>query len=486
MIFDTYEPREVLKNFEKISKIPRGSGNEKAISDFIADFARDLNMKVYQDKWHNLIIQKPASPGYEKKAPVVLQAHLDMVCEKNADTEHDFTTDPIDIYVDGDLIKARGTTLGADNGIGVSIGMALLEGDYAHPPLEIVFTTEEESGMGGAENLSISHITGLQMFNLDTADDTTFIMGCAAGSMVEFDIPTQRIEVAEGQTICKIMVKGLKGGHSGSDINKERGNANQILGLLLSSVSSAVEMNLSSISGGMKINAIPREAQAVITFSALNVNKAIVTLEKARKELAAVYQITDPELSISWDFDIYTGIEDEKLTALSALSGQKVISSLLLMPSGVRAMSTELSGVVASSCNLGVVETHDGFIRILAMPRSASEPYSHHMECVIGSLAKLVGATVIFSQRSPAWAFNSNSPLLKTASEAYRDVFDCEPNVVAIHAGLECGLFANRLPGLDIISFGPNTYDMHTPDERVEISSVGRVWTFIKTALAAL
>jgi len=466
----------VLAHFEAISQIPRGSGNEKAVSDYVADFARGLGLETIQDKWNNLIIFKPGTPGYESKDPVILQAHLDMVCEKNADTVHDFTRDPIKTYIDGDFMKARGTTLGADNGIGVALCMAFLQDGEAHPPLEIVLTTDEETGMDGAENLDMSQLKGRRLINLDTGDETTFVMGCAAGTTAEYTLPAQWTTLEPGLTVCEIYVKGLKGGHSGEDIKKERGNALRILGHLLASLGDDVK--IAKVSGGMKVNAIPRESEAIIAFT--DEKKAEAALEKCRQDLQEQFRISDSGLCIEWKI----GGNAEKI--LTHEWGQKVVSSLLLIPTGVEARSLEIDDLVNASCNLGVVETSESSIKMSAMVRGAAELYNRQIERQIAALAKHMGADIKFMQRSPAWPFNPESKLLKTAVGVYSTVFKREPKFTAIHGGLECGLFSDKIPGIDIVSFGPDTHDLHTPDERLSLSSTARVCEFLQVMLREL
>jgi len=480
MILENYKPREVLKHFEAISQIPRGSGNEKAVSDYIATFATNCGCKAVQDKLHNLIIFKDANGSGEGKPPIILQAHLDMVCEKNADTVHDFLTDPINLYVDGDYIKAHGTTLGADNGLGVALCMALLEAtDIPHPPLEIVLTTEEETGMDGAENLDFSLFTGKQMVNLDNSNDTCFIMGCAAGTTVEYTIPADWEAVAANTAALDINVSGLTGGHSGGDISRERGNALRITGQILAALSAEMDVRIASVSGGMKVNAIPREATATITIPKTDTDKAKNILETCQVNLATQYRATDSGLQISWE----TGSVGK---VLPAGVGQNVVASLNLMPNGVIARSMEIERLVNSSCNLGVVETTHECVKISAMPRGAARFYNQATETQISQLAQLTGAQVVFMMRSPAWPYNPDSELLKIAQECYKPVFGQEAKVTAIHAGLECGIFMEKIPGLDIISFGPTNHDLHTPDERLSISSTEKSWEFLKKLLATL
>jgi len=480
MILANYEPKAVLKHFEAISQIPRGSGNEKAVSDFIAEFACGLGYKTIQDDLHNLIIYKPAFTGYQGKPAVILQAHLDMVCEKNADTVHDFLTDPIKLYVDGDFIKAKGTTLGADNGLGVAMCMAVLEDkDLQHPALEIVLTVEEETGMAGAYNLDGALLSGTRMLNLDNSRGKEIIMGCAAGTTVEFTLSANWEAVTPDKTAYTITVKGLTGGHSGGDIHKERGNALRILGHTLAALHQQTDIRIAHVSGGMKLNAIPREAVATIAIPKSEADNALAVLEKCRTDFAAQYRAVDSGLEISW-----AASSADK--ALTTKCSHNLIASLTLFPNGVQCMSTEIEGLVNASCNLGVVETLPDGIKILAMPRGAAGFYNQQMERQISHLANLTGAKVTFMQRSPAWPYNPNSELLKIAQACYSPIFGYDAEISAIHAGLECGLFEEKLPGLDIISFGPTNIDLHTPDERLSISSTIKSWAFLQDLLKTL
>ncbi|MCL1883350.1 MAG: aminoacyl-histidine dipeptidase [Defluviitaleaceae bacterium] len=471
----------VLKQFLEISKIPRGSGNEKSVSDFVADFGRKRGADVAQDEWHNLIIKKAASAGYESKPPIILQAHLDMVCEKNADTQHDFLNDPIDIYVDGDFIKARGTTLGADNGIGVALCMAFLDGEFKHPPLEIVLTSEEETGMSGAENLDISLLSGKRMINLDSSDETTFTMGCAAGTTSEFIIPLEWAS-HEG-TSYEISVKGLKGGHSGGDIEKERANALRILAFILDELEKNADVSIAEISGGMKVNAIPREAVASIYIPESMTTEAERIIENCKENFSNQFRVSDSGLKIN-----FTKKKAKKF--LTKNCTRKIISALLLIPNGAISMSLEIENLPNASCNIGVAETTNEHIKISSMPRGAAEYYTRQIEAQISTLALHLGANVNFVQRSPAWPYNPDSRLLKSAIETYLRSYKTEPIATAVHGGLECGIFIAKFLEkgtlLDIISFGPNSYDYHTPDEKLSISSVERVWEFLKNLLEEL
>ncbi|MCL2603281.1 MAG: aminoacyl-histidine dipeptidase [Defluviitaleaceae bacterium] len=503
MVLSALEPKAFFKHFEAISQIPRGSGNEKTVSDYVTAFARGLGYEVVQDGLMNVIIYKPASAGYEDKPSIILQGHLDMVCEKNAGTEHDFMKDPLQLYINGDFVKAKGTTLGADNGTAVAICMALLEDkSLPHPALEMILTVEEEVGMAGAEGLDASLLTATRMINLDSSEENIITIGCAAGVTVEYNLPLTR-QIIDGEGSSKqplnetnegtegmpplqspsaftLTVKGLHGGHSGADINKGRGNANVILGCVLTALEKDCGIRLAEIKGGMKLNAIPREAAADFVVSAGHAGKIAACVEEYARSFGGMYKDADPGLAITC---VPT---DPPECVFSQDCSDKVITSLLLLPNGVQVMSDEIPNLVAASCNVGVVETAENHVRISCFPRGASKEYLAGMERQIRELAARTGAETRFIERSPAWAYNPESRLLKTVVETYERLNNTEPVVTALHAGLECGILAEKLPGLDIVSLGPDTFDLHTPDERLSISSAQRVWKFILALLEAL
>ena len=479
-MFDSYEAKLALNCFHEITKIPHGSGNEKAVSDYVKNFAKGLGLKTVQDGMSNLIVFKDASPGYENSPSIILQAHLDMVCEKNSDVTHDFEKDPLDIFIEGDFLKAKGTTLGADNGIAVSLFMALMAECKEHPPLEFVFTTEEETGMVGAMELDTSSLKGKFMINLDAENDAGFVMGCAAGTMVKYNLPVSYVKPCEDSVQVKISVSGLTGGHSGMDIHKNRAHAIKLIGIILAELQNQVCICIKSLNGGMKVNAIPREAFLEAVISGKDITKAKEIIQKLQDQFSSDFRLTDPKLQVT--------IEETNTDArevLDDLSKQRLLSSLMLFPNGVLAMSSELESLVNSSCNLGVIETKEQQIVFSGMPRGATKYYNERVENAVCALGKLTGAETIFIERSPAWPYNPFSKLLDTAKKSYMKVFGVEPKVSAVHAGLECGLFAEKIPGLDIISFGPVTIDLHTPDERVSLSSVGRVWRFLLELLSS-
>ena len=470
-------PLAVFKHFVDINQIPRPSSGEKAVSDFILNFATGLGLKVHQDSMHNLIIYKPGTAGKENNPPVILQAHLDMVWEKNADTQFDFDKQGIDMYVDGDLIRARGTTLGADNGLGTAMTMALLEAtDIPHPPLEVLLTTEEETGMGGAMALDTSLLAGRKMINLDNSEESKIIMGCAAGAGISYRIPSKLQASPPSAAAVEITISGLMGGHSGGDIEKERANAIVLLAQTLSAVNDTIPIYLSAIKGGMKVNAIPREAVATIVTNSLD--KTLAKLEELQQNIITKYRASDKDIKISHK------LIDLPTTVLANTHG--VLASICLMPAGPLSFSKEIEGLVTASNNPGVIKTTHDAVIITAMARGAAAFYNKETELKIAQLAKLTGAEVQFDDRSPAWPYNPDSELLKIAEKLYTPIFGQAPNVTAIHAGLECGLFAEKIPGLDIIAIGPENKDLHTPDERLSIASTEKMWQFLKDLLQAI
>ncbi|MCL2362155.1 MAG: aminoacyl-histidine dipeptidase [Defluviitaleaceae bacterium] len=475
-----YEPKRVFHHFAAISKIPRGSGNEEAVSDFIAKFAEKLGLDYVQDSSHNLIIYKDGTPGYEDSPPVILQGHLDMVCEKNADTVHDFLKDPIKLYVDGDYLKADGTTLGADNGIAVAYCMALLEAkDIPHPPLEVVLTSDEEAGMTGAMNLNVNMLKGRRMVNMDSGSVGCFTAGSAAASTAEYEFFVKWEAPRENTEAYTLTVKGLQGGHSGGDINKGRGNAICILGIVLNAIERAIDnVRISNLAGGMKVNAIPREAQATIVISPSDKEILTKAVDICTTTLKTFFRVADPGLKVA--------LEPAEMPEKVIANDEKLSYSMLLFPYGMLAMSIDIDDLVASSCNIGVIETFESDVRVSCMARGATKEYLSDVEDKIIALACLAGADIQFGHSSPAWDFNPDSEILKQFASYYKEQVGEEPKVIAMHGGLECGIFAEKLPGLDIVAIGPNMYDLHTPQERLSISSTAVIWKFLCGVLGTL
>lgn len=467
----------VLYFFEKINEIPRGSGNEKAISDYLVAFAKERNLWVHQDKANNVIIKKAGSNGYENHKPVVIQGHMDMVCEKNNDVIHDFLKDPIKVIYDGDFIHADGTTLGADDGIAVAMAMAVLDDKNAvHPPIEVVITTDEEVGMLGAASLDTSIIEGRTLLNIDSEEEGVFTVGCAGGVKINLTIPVDFVE-AIGSHFMRIIITGLEGGHSGIDINKERANANKIMGRLLHRLVSVENVEIASLNGGAKDNAIPRYAETVICCNDCESVEATVNI--FAEEIKAEYATTDKNIQINTES---IEISDNVFTKDSA---KRVISAIMLMPNGIQSNNIELN-MPESSNNLGVVKMDKESVCLVCAVRSSLFTKKTFIRSQIETIAKLCGGTTKSRGDYPAWEYKADSPLRDIFVDVYREFYNDEPKVETVHAGLECGLIAEKVPDMDMISFGPNLLDIHTPKERASISSIERVWNFLCKVLERL
>ncbi|WP_250227254.1 aminoacyl-histidine dipeptidase [Anaeropeptidivorans aminofermentans] len=473
-ILDNLEPKNVFRFFEELSRIPRGSGDEKAASDYIVNFAKERGLEVYQDKALNVIIKKPATAGYENSPGVIIQGHIDMVNEKNQDVDHDFSKDPIKLVVDGDFIKAFGTTLGADNGVAVALAMAILDSsELKHPAIEVMLTTDEEVGMGGAREIDCSNIKGKRFINLDCGPEGYFFAGCAGGLMQVIRIKAERTNIPQGFETFALKVRGLKGGHSGACIHKELANSNKLLGRLLDQINSRFDTFLSRVSGGLKDNAIPREADALINIKESDTEKVIELVSKIENELKQEYRNTEPDLRITLE---KTAVASEAFT--KDCTG-KVIKALMLIPYGVVAKSLDIEGLTETSTNLGVVETTDEEIKFNSATRSSVGTRKAYMKDQFKALAELLGAELDYINEYPAWEFNPESQLRDICVSTYEEMFGKKPSVTATHGGLECGILSEKLPGVDIVAFGPDAEGAHTPDEKLSIASMERTWRFL-------
>ena len=472
------EPKEVFKWFYEISQVPRGSGNERAISDFLVKFAKDRNLEVHQDKAMNVIIKKPGTAGYEKSPTVIIQGHMDMVCEKDASSNHDFLKDPIKFVVKGEMLYADKTTLGGDDGIAVAYALTVLDSrDIPHPPLEVLITTEEETGMGGAMALTDEHLQGTRLLNIDSEEEGVFLVSCAGGSNINvfFDI---KKEPAKG-TFLKITVGGLLGGHSGIEINKQRANSIKLLGRILYNIKQNEKINIVEISGGSKHNAIAKDAHAVIAVE--NKEAVLKIVEKLAADFKGEYRAVDKLLTV-------TANETQNS------SGQMFTKELTLnlidfmasIPNGVQYMSMEIPGLVQTSLNNGVLEEIDGRIKFTTSVRSSVKSALDEIVDILRIQAERCGAEFKKVSEYPAWEYSPDSPVRDAAVNVYKRLNKKEPVITAIHAGLECGLLKKTLPNVDAVSFGPNLYDVHTPNEHMDIASVERVWKFLLAYLAEL
>ena len=476
-----YEPAKLFHYFEEISAIPRESGNEKQISDYLVAFAKDRGLWVYQDDVHNVIIKKAASAGAEDKPAVMLQGHIDMVCDKLGSVEHDFTKDGIDLVVTDGVLTANGTTLGADNGIAVALMLTVLDDDsLAHPALECVFTTDEESGLVGAETLDKSQIDARTMINLDSEEEGVATVSCAGGVVVTYTRPITR-EHKSG-SVLTLEISGLLGGHSGADIHLERGNGNLIMARIVERLMIAGEPALVSFNGGTKDNAINRECKAELVYPdhAAAEAGAEIAREIAAK-VAVELETYDP--GFTCDVAIADDVEVEAINEDTALA---FVRAIRLAPNGVMRRNLAADGAVDVSSNIGVVATEGDEAKILLSPRSSITSLQEEFKDRLQTLADVLGFDAKFEFEYPGWSYAEHSPVRDVFLESYRELFGSELRIESIHAGLECGLFAEALDGLDAIAVGPTLKDVHTPDESMELASSERFYTLLVDVLKRL
>lgn len=471
------EPKALWNNFADLNAVPRPSKKEERVIQFIKAFGEKLNLPTLVDEAGNVIIKKPASKGLEAMETVVLQSHLDMVHQKNASTHFDFNSQGIEMYIDGDWVKAQGTTLGADNGIGVSAIMALLEShDIPHPPLEALFTIDEETGMTGALSLKGGLLNGKIMLNLDTEDDKELTIGCAGGVDVTA-IGSYELSHPKNNTAYKISIKGLTGGHSGMDIHKGRGNANKIMNRLLFNLTKELNIEIASIDGGSLRNAIPRESVSEILIST---DKAKLLKEKIKSYegvLKAEYQTTDPNLTII--------LEDTTVSSkvLHTDFQNTLLRAIYACPNGIYRMSPDIEDLVQTSNNVARVLVKDGSFQIQCLTRSSVDTEKTDLQDAIIATFELTGAEVNTAGSYPGWTPKPSAPIVKLMSELHQERFNEPAKVAACHAGLECGILGTNYPDMQMISFGPNITGAHSPDEKVQISSVQKFWGFLLETL---
>jgi len=468
--------------FEEMSRIPHGSNNEKGISDYFVAFAKERDLWVHQDAALNVIMKKPGTKGHEFAPIVIIQAHMDMVCEKNEETVHDFLRDPLKLIIDGDFLRADGTTLGADNAIAIGMCLALLDSDnIPHPPLEVVFTTGEEIGLIGVSKLDGSLLDGRLLLNLDSGEEGVFTVTCAGGGYAHFTFCTEYDNLPSGYITQSLKVKGLKGGHSGVDITKERANSNIILARGLRALMKKHDIQFVDIKGGAKENAIPRESEVVIAFAADKQSGIAAEVENLAEMFQHEYSLSDDGLMF---YTEATSSNHEKIFRKALC--EKIVSALLLIPNGPYAMSLVFDGLTETSQNIGILGTKEKEVFIGAGLRSAVTSRHEMLADKNAVVAELTGAKLGISGIYPAWEYNANSALRKKAAEVYADIYGKEPIISGTHGGLECGILSDKLPGVDIISFGPDIHEMHTPNEHVSISSVKRVWEFLQKFVISL
>jgi len=472
------KPELVWYHFEEICKYPRPSKKEEKIAEYVVSVGKRLGLQVEKDKFGNIVIRKPATPGLENLKTVVLQGHIDMVCEKNRDVEHDFDKDPIYPYIDGDWVKAKGTTLGADNGIGVACALAVLEAkDVEHGPLECLFTLDEETGLTGASSLKKNWLKADILINMDSEDLGTIFIGCSGGKNTAATFKAKLEKSPRNYSTFELKVAGLKGGHSGLEIHVGRGNAVKILNRAIWSYSQENNIRLAEINGGNKHNAIPREAFAVVLVPKNDEKKLKKFVAKYNDTVKAEYVSVEPDLMVSMEkHSTPEKVMDEK-------TQKHLLNALYSIPHGVIKMSNDIPGLVETSTNLAVVETKGKNVNIVTSQRSPVASENVDITNMVSSVLKLAGAEISYGDGYPGWAPDIHSDILKVFKSTFTKMYGKEPEVTAIHAGLECGIIKEKYPNMDMISFGPTMRDVHSPAEKLQISTVPEFYNQLKTVL---
>ena len=477
-VLQDLKPQSVFKYFEEISQIPRGSGNEKEISNYLKKFGEDLGLETIQDEYLNIIIRKPATKGYENAPCVMIQGHMDMVCEKNKDTDHDFTKDPLKLRLEDGMIYATGTTLGADNGIAVAMGMAILsDNSIEHPEIEFLVTVDEEAGMSGAMNLDGSQLKAKYILNLDSEEEGYILVSCAGGATAKSTLPIEYTNISGDKVGLAIDIKGLLGGHSGMDIIKQRGNSNKLLGRLLNLLS--IDYDLAKVSGGSKNNAIPRESECII---AVNKN----SVDEVKKQISDIEKIFKNELKTSDPGLVIEVSEADVEKVFTPEFKDKVIKMYNLMPNGVQTMSMDIEGLVESSTNLGVVVNSDNDILFESAVRSSVSTLKDDILNRMDLLTQSLKGDFKVESSYPAWEYAKGSKLEEICIEAYEKLTGKKPTIMALHAGLECGLLLSKMNGAEAISFGPDMFDVHTPNEHLDVKSTENTWDYLLTILKSI
>lgn len=474
---------DILKWFTEITKIPRCSKHEEKIRDWLLIWARENKFTSKQDKTGNVLIKVPASPGYEKSPTVVLQGHLDMVCEKTPESKHDFSKDPIKLVFDGDWLKADGTTLGADNGIAIAMAMtAALDKSIHHPPLELLFTVDEETGLTGANALEPGFISGKILINLDSEDEGVFTVGCAGGINTSSTIPLKFEKTPAGYKEHKILAGGMKGGHSGVNIKDERANAIKVLSRTLHRIQKEIDVRIADFAGGRAHNAIPRDCETTIFIPQNDWEKVKKIVVEMERTLKSEFKNTDPDLKIT----IEQTKDGTRHSVMTTQDTTKVIDFILAMPHGVAAMSTDIPGLVETSNNLANIKIENGALKVLTSQRSSVTSRLKAHTARIEAVARLTGGEANSGDGYPPWPPKMDSALLDKSKKLYQKMYGKEPVVEVIHAGLECGIIGDRTPGMDMISIGPDLKNPHSPDEKIKISAIGKVWDFLVELLKEL
>lgn len=474
-----FEPKMVFEYFEDLTRIPRGSGDEKAVSDYLVDFAKKHNLEYIQDDAMNVIIKKPASKGYENLDTVILQGHMDMVNEKNNDKIHDFSKDPLTLKIIDDHIYTDNTTLGADNGIAVAMTMSILSSDdIPHPAIEAVFTVEEETGLVGAYKLDASSLKGKYLINLDSEEEGELLVSCAGGTRTRMTLPVDFTSISGDYRTYKISISGLKGGHSGMDIIKGRGNSNKIMGRLLSDLAQMLSFEIFSINGGSKMNAIPRECDAVIAIAEKDKPNLESFIDKWNKSLKNELMGKDEDAKVEMK-----AVPAPSYKVLDEESKQRALAAIMIIPSGINSMSAAIENLVESSVNLGIITMNDECMMMESAVRSSVKSLKKNIIDQYKAAAYLTGSELTIDSDYPEWQYNADSKLRTLFKKVYKDMYNKDSKVVAIHAGVECGLFKEKISDLDMISIGPNMAEVHTPNEHLSISSVKRTYEYLLEVL---
>ena len=475
-------PAAVWEMFQNISSVPRESGHEEMIRAWVMNFAREKGLEAETDRVGNVVLRKGASPGYEDRPVVILQGHLDMVCEKNRGTDHDFSKDPIRLVRDGDWISADGTTLGADNGIAVAMALVIMTDDsIEHGPLEALFTIDEETGLVGAVGLEASLLKGKTMLNLDSEEEDTLYIGCAGGVNTEGELPVKREPAPEGYEARQLTVKGLKGGHSGAEIHRGLGNALLMAARILKIIGAETDTRLSELEGGGKHNAIPRECFAGLMINPSEMDRVLEIVEENRKGFSEDYADIEPDLCIELEKQ-----ETTPVSVVDPVSFHRLVDMVYSIPSGIVEMSRVMEDLVETSTNLAAVELREDHLYVLTSQRASSNFLRDDIRDRIMSCFTSSGGTSSWNNIYPGWKPDPDSPILKIAKEAHKRIMGKEPKIKAIHAGLECGVIGDKIPGIDMISLGSDIRMAHTPEEKMSISSLERVWNVVLEILKSV
>lgn len=484
-VLSSLEPHKVFEYFEEICSIPHGSSNTKKISDYLVTFAREHDLRYIKDQSNNVIIFKDGTPGYEASAPVMLQGHMDMVCEKDKDCNIDFERDGLELVLKDGIISANGTTLGGDDGIAVAYALAILDSsDIPHPPLEAVFTVDEEIGMLGAAAIDCSPLKSKIMLNLDSEDEGYLLVSCAGGVTAASHIPVSFIPVAD-KTLMSINISGLLGGHSGVEIDKNRANANILFGRILYTLNKKLSFNLVSIEGGLKDNTIVKTAVAVIAVNESDIQTVKDCVSHMEDLFKHEYVVSDPDITVAAEITDSSS-EAAANDMMDNISTNRVIAALVNMPYGIQGMSSNIEGLVESSLNLGILKTTDTEVVLSYCVRSSIASRKQEMLDKITSLTELLSGYVTLTGDYPAWEYRQDSPLRDLMKDIFTEQYGREPVIQALHAGVECGLFAGKIPDLDCVSFGPDMKDIHTTNESMDVESVKRTWEYTLEILKRL